>query len=66
MTSTFKWHTGDMDLKTFYKLTAEEKKEYINSIKEIPAPKRSNLEEHIVKFFQPDIIENKNFFKILD
>jgi hypothetical protein len=59
-----KWRAGEILLKQFYKLSAEDKRIYVESILQIPVEHQSDTDEYIIHFFYKK--KNKQFLDLIE
>jgi hypothetical protein len=59
-----RWRAGEMVLKEFYKLSAEDKRIYVESIIQIPVEHQSDTDEYIIQFFYKK--KSKQFLDITE
>jgi hypothetical protein len=57
-----KFRTGALSLKEFYKLSSTEKQVHISRLVLIPEEERGDIDIFILRFFNPEIKQARNFF----
>jgi hypothetical protein len=57
-----KFRTGALSLKEFYKLTSTEKQVHISRLVLIPEQERGDIDTFILRFFNPELKQQRNFF----
>lgn len=55
-----------ISLKDFYRMSGDERKEYIQQILALNENERSDVDIHVLRFFHNQPEEKINFFKIAD
>lgn len=57
-----KFRTGALSLKEFYKLSSTEKQVHISRLVLIPEEERGDIDTFILRFFNPELKQQRNFF----